>query len=131
MDYGGGMTTRSRPVPKESVSGPEVSGEPSRKESVAGLEEEEEEGRIHHRGTVEGRGGGQGGGIYEGGSDGWTGVGGRVVGGMGGGRGMQNGSCRRREMAVPGSQDPHAHSLGRPGALVVTGVPRGLRGTLL
>lgn len=41
---------------------------------------------------MEGRGGGQGGGIYEGGSDGWTGV------WVGGGRGRKNGSCRRREM---------------------------------
>lgn len=41
---------------------------------------------------MEGRGGGQGGGIYEGGSDGWTGV------WVGGRRGRKNGSCRRREM---------------------------------
>lgn len=79
---------------------------------------------------MEGRGEGQGGGIYEGGSDGWTGV---WVGGV---RGRNNGSCRRREcgrweMGRHGgpkvSQDVHAlqvqarcmlslAGLGRPGA---------------
>lgn len=47
----------------------------------------EEEARIHHRRTVEGRGGGQGGGIYEGGlMDGWVWVGWQAGWVGGGGR---------------------------------------------
>lgn len=76
---------------------------------------------------MEGRGGGQGGGIYEGGSDGWTGV------WVGGGRGRKNGSCRRREMGDGKTRRPQGFprraclqvqarcmltlaGLGRPGA---------------